>query len=171
MSRQRFPNLSKLAPYTPGWKQLDDPVPGPAWHQGNEWIRAIDMRGAFPRWSTNLQMPGGMTPREYMLMYDKMTLPQQTALRNLDYGYTIPENAFRGCEVLALTELPRNITHIGESAFYGCKNLALKELPATVTHIGKSAFHGCENLGLAAQQSIERMDAAGGLMSLTERSP
>jgi hypothetical protein len=60
----------------------------------------------------------------------------------------IGDNAFDGCERLALTELPSGLTYIGSSAFKGCVKLALTELPIGVTQISSYAFQGCENLAL-----------------------
>ena len=69
-------------------------------------------------------------------------------------GYTaIRDNAFYGCQNLALTSLPNEVTRIGTYAFYNCKSLALTSLPSGLTSIGDFAFQSCSKLALTSLPS------------------
>lgn len=59
----------------------------------------------------------------------------------------IPENAFRGCSLLADIEMPSSIIEIkGTNAFENCIGIYTIVLPNSITKIGEYCFSGCINL-------------------------
>ena len=67
------------------------------------------------------------------------------------HGYTkIRDNAFSGCNKLALTSLPDDIVSIGVGAFLNCLSLAITSLPDGLMSIGGEAFNNCPNLALTS---------------------
>ena len=68
-------------------------------------------------------------------------------------AYTIPDgvlsigdNAFYGCDNLAIIFIPDGVTSIGDGAFTGCSKLTRIIIPNSVTSIGTSPFCVCTQL-------------------------
>lgn len=68
-------------------------------------------------------------------------------------AYTIPDgiliigdNAFYGCDNLAIIFIPDGVTSIGDGAFTGCSKLTRIIIPDSVTSIGASPFCVCTQL-------------------------
>jgi len=80
---------------------------------------------------------------------------------------SIGENAFEGCESLALTSLPK-VTSIGESAFDGCASLGYNEesgeyiltIRSTLDFLGMDVFFGC-NANLKVHVNSETYEKYG----------
>jgi hypothetical protein len=60
----------------------------------------------------------------------------------------IPNEHFKGCHSLVLTDLPNSLRHIKEYAFADCFSLALTTLSDDLEHIGNYAFQNCTSLAL-----------------------
>jgi len=59
---------------------------------------------------------------------------------------TIPDEAFKGCKLLAGIIIPDSVTEIGEEAFYDCSSLTSVIIPDGITYIWGGTFAYCESL-------------------------
>lgn len=60
---------------------------------------------------------------------------------------SIHEGAFRGCNSLAIIDIPTGISQLGNEVFMGCTKLTKVTLPASgLAAISQSAFSGCSSL-------------------------
>ena len=78
------------------------------------------------------------------------SLGRLTSISLPDGLTSIGNQAFSGCESLALTSLPDGLTSIGDYTFYKCTSLALTSLPDGLTSIG---YHSTKPSGEAAPPS------------------
>ncbi|MCR5836704.1 MAG: leucine-rich repeat domain-containing protein, partial [Lachnospiraceae bacterium] len=58
----------------------------------------------------------------------------------------IPDDFFKGCELLKDVNIPNSVKNIGNNAFYDCKSLENVEVPDSVANIGSSSFFNCTSL-------------------------
>ena len=58
----------------------------------------------------------------------------------------IPDEAFKGCDVLEEVEIPDTVREIGTRAFSSCTSLSSIIIPDSVTRINNNAFSNCTNL-------------------------
>ena len=90
--------------------------------------------------------------------YDDVYLSNSSTIRMLESIFTkepsqyklvisnditsIPDYAFKDCNIFSSIEIPYSVTSIGNCAFKDCYNLTSFSIPASVTSIGNSAFEG-----------------------------
>ena len=88
------------------------------------------------------------------------SLGRLTSISLPDGLTSIGNQAFSGCESLALTSLPDGLTSIGDYTFYKCTSLALTSLPDGCTSIGYQAFGGgCASLGRRVLRRVDDSDS------------
>ena len=101
------------------------------------------------------------------------SLGRLTSISLPDGLTSIGNQAFSGCESLALTSLPDGLTSIGDYTFYKCTSLALTSLPHGLTSIEEGTFFFCTSLALTSLPdgctSIGYQAFGGGCASLGRR--
>ena len=66
----------------------------------------------------------------------------------------IMDEAFSGCDKLAVINFSNQLKTISKKAFYGCSSLESITLPASLTRIGEYAFSGCSKLSTIKVEAI-----------------
>ena len=68
---------------------------------------------------------------------------------------SIEDDAFKGCQSLAVFHFPMGLETIGENAFQNCKALVAIVLPSSIKSLGAYSFQNCHLLGAIYYYGVE----------------